>query len=68
MTTANTNRAEKKGEDAADSGQGGDEAAVRKIGEKLRESYEEVVNAPVPDRFKALLDQLEQNEKPDDTG
>jgi Anti-sigma factor NepR len=29
------------------------------IGRKLREYYDEVAKQPVPDRFSALLDQLE---------
>lgn len=43
-----------------------DEATVRKIGQKLRENYDEVVNEPVPDRFAALLDALEQSEETKD--
>ncbi|MCR9123364.1 MAG: NepR family anti-sigma factor [Phyllobacteriaceae bacterium] len=38
------------------------EMAVRQIGKKLRESFDEVVNEPVPDRFAALLDELEKSE------
>lgn len=32
------------------------------IGRKLREYYNEITAQPVPDRFKALLDQLESRE------
>ena len=32
------------------------------IGRKLRESYQEVADAPVPQRFLELLDRLEQGE------
>ncbi|RKF06929.1 hypothetical protein DEM25_009835 [Oceaniradius stylonematis] len=38
------------------------EMAVRQIGKKLRESFDEVVKEPVPDRFAALLDELEKSE------
>lgn len=38
-----------------------DEEAVRKIGGKLREKYNEVVAEPIPDRFADLLNQLERN-------
>ncbi|KJV10717.1 hypothetical protein VZ95_03085 [Elstera litoralis] len=34
------------------------------IGRKLREYYAEIAAEPVPDRFKALLDQLEKAEVP----
>lgn len=36
------------------------EDAVRRIGSKLREKFEEVASEPVPDRFTALLDDLEK--------
>lgn len=39
-----------------------DETAVRRIGQKLRENYDEVLSEPVPDRFAALLDALEKSE------
>jgi len=39
--------------------------AVEQIGRKLRESYDEVVNAPVPDRFTTLLDELEKVDRSD---
>lgn len=32
------------------------------IGRKLREHYDEIIAQPVPDRFMALLDQLERRE------
>lgn len=38
------------------------EMAVRQIGKKLRESFDEVAKEPVPDRFAALLDALEKSE------
>ncbi len=31
------------------------------IGRKLREMYDYIAEQPVPDRFKQLLDQLEQS-------
>ena len=31
------------------------------LGEKLQEAYADVINAPVPDRFLQLLDQLESS-------
>lgn len=36
-----------------------DEEAVRKIGGKLREKYNEVMAEPIPDRFADLLNQLD---------
>jgi hypothetical protein len=33
------------------------------IGRKLRELYEDAVKQPVPDRFIALLDELEEKSK-----
>lgn len=36
------------------------EQAVRKIGAKLREQFEDVATEPVPDRFAALLEELDQ--------
>jgi hypothetical protein len=32
------------------------------IGRQLRQLYDQIVSEPVPDRFKELLDQLEQRE------
>ena len=31
------------------------------IGNKLKQFYDEIVAEPIPDRFKALLDQLESH-------
>lgn len=42
-----------------------DEAIQGALGRKLRESYEEVVNEKVPDKFLQLLDQLKGTEKGD---
>lgn len=42
------------------------EAAVRQIGKKLRENYDEILNEPVPDRFAALLQELEKSERKDE--
>ncbi|WP_349358498.1 NepR family anti-sigma factor [Stappia sp.] len=39
--------------------------AVEQIGRRLRESYDEMVKAPVPDRFSALLDELEKADRSD---
>lgn len=32
------------------------------LGKKLRDSYQEVVNEDVPEKFRALLDQLKKKE------
>lgn len=50
-----------------DSGPRLDKTAVADIGRKLRESYQQIVDEPVPDRFAALLDELEKASKPDKT-
>jgi len=42
-----------------------DEAIQSAIGRKLRESWQEVVNEKVPDKFRDLLDQLKKSESPD---
>ncbi|WP_334147380.1 NepR family anti-sigma factor [Hyphomicrobium sp.] len=42
-----------------------DEAIQSAIGRKLRESWQEVVNEKVPDKFRDLLDQLKRSEGPD---
>ncbi len=42
-----------------------DEAVQDALGRKLRESWEEVVNEKVPDKFKDLLDQLKNTENGD---
>lgn len=39
-----------------------DEAIQSAIGRKLRESWQEVVNEKVPDKFRDLLDQLKRSE------
>ncbi len=36
------------------------------IGSKLKQFYDEIVAEPIPDRFKMLLDQLEQKETTSD--
>ena len=33
------------------------------LGQKLKDSYDELVRQPVPDRFRQLLEQLERTEK-----
>jgi len=38
-----------------------DRAVQARIGEKLRAMYDELLEQPVPDRFKSLIDQLGQN-------
>ncbi|MEQ8295960.1 MAG: NepR family anti-sigma factor [Roseitalea porphyridii] len=40
-----------------------DEDIVRKIGERLRQTYDETASEAVPDRFTALLEELERSEK-----
>lgn len=40
-----------------------DDAIQRAIGEKLRAVFDSVVEQPVPDRFSALLRQLEEQER-----
>ena len=42
-----------------------DEAIQDALGRKLRESWEEVVNEKVPDKFKDLLDKLKNAENGD---
>jgi Anti-sigma factor NepR len=34
----------------------------RHLGQKLKDSYEDLVNQPVPDRFRQLLDELESKD------
>ncbi len=36
--------------------------ATAQIGSRLRKIYDDVVDEPIPDEFKALLDQLEKGE------
>ncbi len=38
-------------------------AIQEKIGEKLKEAYADVLEAPVPDRFLDLLEKLESTDK-----
>ena len=42
-----------------------DEGVQDALGRKLRESWEEVVNEKVPDKFKDLLEQLKKSENGD---
>ncbi len=37
--------------------------ATAQIGDRLRKIYDDVIDEPIPDDFKALLDQLEDKEK-----
>ena len=37
-----------------------DTTSQRRIGDQLRAMYDELMQQPVPDRFKELLDQLDQ--------
>jgi hypothetical protein len=37
-----------------------DSTSQKRIGDQLRAMYDELVQQPVPDRFKNLLDQLEK--------
>lgn len=41
-----------------------DPLAKSKIGKRLRDSYDAVVNEPIPDKFLDLLASLEASEKP----
>ena len=36
--------------------------ATAQIGSRLRKMYDDVVDEPIPDEFKALLDQLDEGE------
>ena len=40
-----------------------DKLAVSQIGQKLRAEFDAVLNEPVPDRFRELLERLETAEK-----
>jgi hypothetical protein len=40
-----------------------DRSTQTRIGDQLRAMYHDLMDQPVPDRFKALLDQLEQREQ-----
>lgn len=57
-----TAKTDKKSDAVQDGGL--NEDIVRKIGERLRKSYDETAAEAVPDRFTALLDELERSEKP----
>jgi hypothetical protein len=37
--------------------------ATAQIGDRLRKIYNDVVDEPIPDDFKALLDQLDEKEE-----
>lgn len=39
-----------------------DAAVQGRLGQKLRETYRQIVNEPVPDRFLELLAELKENE------
>lgn len=39
-----------------------DQVIQRHIGRKLKASYEQLVKQPVPDKFKALLEELQRKE------
>ena len=59
------------GKNAADAGHNGDAEAgldpniQDAIGRSLKAHYDAIVNAPVPDRFMALLAELEAKEQSD---
>jgi hypothetical protein len=38
-----------------------DSGSQKRIGDQLRAMYDELMQQPVPDRFKELLDQLDKN-------
>jgi hypothetical protein len=40
-----------------------DGTSQKRIGDQLRAMYDELVQQPVPDRFKNLLEQLDKKEK-----
>jgi hypothetical protein len=39
-----------------------DGGSQKRIGDQLRAMYDELMQQPVPDRFKELLDQLDKNQ------
>jgi hypothetical protein len=47
-----------------------DSSSQRRIGDQLRAMYDELMQQPVPDRFKDLLEQLEKSNRSraDETG
>ena len=40
-----------------------DQAIQKHLGRKLQATYNDLVNQPVPDKFRQLLDELERQEK-----
>ncbi|MGO4573040.1 NepR family anti-sigma factor [Microvirga sp. 2TAF3] len=40
-----------------------DNVSQKRIGDQLRAMYDELMQQPVPDRFKDLLEQLEKSDK-----
>ena len=44
-----------------------DSSSQRRIGDQLRAMYDELMQQPVPDRFKDLLEQLERSNRPKTT-
>lgn len=40
-----------------------DSTSQRRIGDQLRAMYDELMQQPIPDRFKDLLEQLDTNEQ-----
>ncbi|MFC4172015.1 NepR family anti-sigma factor [Microvirga sp. GCM10011540] len=40
-----------------------DSTSQKRIGDQLRAMYDELMQQPVPDRFKNLLDQLEKKDR-----
>lgn len=44
-----------------------DDLAATRIGRKLKSEFETIVNEPVPDRFKELLEKLEAAESANST-
>jgi hypothetical protein len=40
-----------------------DTTSQKRIGDQLRAMYDELVQQPVPDRFKNLLEQLEKKDR-----
>lgn len=40
-----------------------DSSSQKRIGDQLRAMYDELMQQPVPDRFKELLDQLDKQNK-----
>jgi pantoate kinase len=40
-----------------------DSSSQKRIGDQLRAMYDELMQQPVPDRFRELLDQLDRNKE-----